>query len=318
MHKEVELQTIGGDNNRSKVQLANMQFVISKRLIADLPLVPTNNLIYSLVDDMQVGLYEDLGDINNCDANWDEWLQRTVDILKAEGYLGESSIMINRPAITTTAANDNIRPFIMEMFDEDDIPNEVFDKIDDVTLNEINNKAWQEAFDDAREHIDVDGLSDEDKEDKIQYSDYFCNKYPSILKQYILEKNSCKTVKKHRLHMQASIDFEELEADYNIGESNGVYTASINYGVKVPSETPDELYAQFKSFSKDELINYLGADKVYETLLDIANEMSGDADWLELDENELLHDTKVEDIKEVSDGVEVWFGYTAFSDYIDE
>ena len=319
MHKEVELQTIGGDNNRSKVQLANMQFVISKRLIADLPLVPTNNLIYSLVDDMQVGLYEDLGDINNCDANWDEWLQRTVDILKAEGYLGESSIMINRPAITTTAANDNIRPFIMEMFDEDDIPNEVFDKIDDVTLNEINDKAWQEAFDDAREHIDVDGLSDEDKEDKIQYSDYFCDKYPALLKQYILEKDSCKTAKKtNRLLKRAAVDFEELDAGYKIGESNGVETASIDYGVKVPSDTPDELYAQLKSFSKDELIDYLGTDKIHETLLDIADEMSGDADWLEFDENELFNDTKVDDIKEVSDGVEVWFSYTAFSDYIDE
>jgi hypothetical protein len=122
--KEVELQTIGGDNNRSKVQLANMQFVISKRLIADLPLVPTNNLIYSLVDDMQVGLYDDLGSIDDCDANWNEWLQRTVDILQAEGYLGSNSIMINRPAITTTAsAKDNIIPFIMEMF-EDQIPTE--------------------------------------------------------------------------------------------------------------------------------------------------------------------------------------------------
>jgi hypothetical protein len=192
MHKEVELQTIGGDNNRSKVQLANMQFVISKRLIADLPLVPTNNLIYSLVDDMQVGLYDDLGSIDDCDANWNEWLQRTVDILQAEGYLGSNSIMINRPAITTTAsAKDNIRPFIMEMF-EDQIPTECINNIDDETLNEINDKAWQEALDDAQKFINTDGLSTEAAADKIQYSDYFCDNYTSMLKQYILQKDNNK------------------------------------------------------------------------------------------------------------------------------
>lgn len=192
MHKEVELQTIGGDNNRSKVQLANMQFVISKRLIADLPLVPTNNLIYSLVDDMQVGLYDDLGSIDDCDANWNEWLQRTVDILQAEGYLGSNSIMINRPAITTTAsAKDNIRPFIMEMF-EDQIPTECINNIDDETLNEINDEAWQEALDDAQKFINTDGLSTEAAADKIQYSDYFCDNYTSMLKQYILQKDNNK------------------------------------------------------------------------------------------------------------------------------
>ena len=87
IHKEIELRTINGDNNRSKYEQANMAFVIAKRLIADLPLTPTNDLIYSIVDDIQVGLYDDLGNINNCDNNWQDWLNRTVEILQAQGRL---------------------------------------------------------------------------------------------------------------------------------------------------------------------------------------------------------------------------------------
>ena len=91
----------------------------------------------------------------------------------------------------------------------------------------------------------------------------------------------------------------------------------------VHCEKIGEILAQIHNLKYDELNldSQIKEDKFridWLKLLDIANEMSGDADWLELDENELLHDTKVEDIKEVSDGVEVWFGYTAFSDYIDE
>lgn len=87
MHREVELHTINGDNNRSKIEQANMTFVIAKRLIADLPLVPTNDLLYSIVDDIQVGLYDDLGTVETCDKNWDEWLERTLYILRSQGKL---------------------------------------------------------------------------------------------------------------------------------------------------------------------------------------------------------------------------------------
>ena len=97
MHKEVELHTLNGDNNRSKIQQANLQFVIAKRLVAGLPLVPTNDLVYSIVDDIQLGLYDDLGDISECDKNWNEWLKRTVYILRAQGRLLSYNSSIGKP-----------------------------------------------------------------------------------------------------------------------------------------------------------------------------------------------------------------------------
>ena len=101
LYKEIELRTINGDNNRSKYEQANMTFVIAKRLIADLPLTPTNDLIYSIVDDIQVGLYDDLGTVNTCDKNWNEWLNRTVEILQAQGRLVNYSNSISKTMIQT-------------------------------------------------------------------------------------------------------------------------------------------------------------------------------------------------------------------------
>ena len=96
MHQEVELSTIGGDNLRSKSMLANRQFLIAKRLIAALPLVPTNDLTYNLLDDIQAGFYDDLGEAED---NWDAWVQRTVELLVAEGRLMPYDIGIYKPAI---------------------------------------------------------------------------------------------------------------------------------------------------------------------------------------------------------------------------
>ena len=100
MHKEVELSTINGDNNRSKINQANLAFVIAKRLVADLPLVPTNDLIYSIVDDIQVGLYDDLGSLASCDKNWDKWLERTVYILRSQGRLLDYNLNTHKPIMT--------------------------------------------------------------------------------------------------------------------------------------------------------------------------------------------------------------------------
>ena len=97
LHREIELRTIDGDNNRSKYEQASMIFVVAKRLIADLPLVPTNDLVYSIVDDIQVGLYDDLGNVDNCESNWDQWLQRTVEILQAQGRLITYDVDMPKP-----------------------------------------------------------------------------------------------------------------------------------------------------------------------------------------------------------------------------
>ena len=99
MHREVELHTIDGNNNRSRIQQANLAFVIAKRLIADLPLVPTNDLIYSIVDDIQVGMYDDLGSLETCDQNWKDWLERTKYILASQGRLLMYDTQLRKPAM---------------------------------------------------------------------------------------------------------------------------------------------------------------------------------------------------------------------------
>lgn len=85
MHEEVTRHTVDGNNNRSQVQQAQMEFLISKRLLACLPIVPTNERVYELAQDIQGGLFEDLGDLVNCEQNWDMWVARTADILRAKG-----------------------------------------------------------------------------------------------------------------------------------------------------------------------------------------------------------------------------------------
>lgn len=94
MHQEVELSVIGGDNLRSKSMLANKQFLIAKRLIAALPLVPTNDLTYNLLDDIQAGFFDDLGEPED---NWNAWLNRTYELLIAEGRVMPYDTHINKP-----------------------------------------------------------------------------------------------------------------------------------------------------------------------------------------------------------------------------
>lgn len=316
MHKEVELHAINGDNNRSKVQQANRQFLIAKRLLADLPLVPTNNLVYSIVDDMQVGLYDDLGDIASCDKNWDEWLNRTAELMRAEGYLLSVDARIHKPCMEVkaskkTAADENTRRFIKEMFDDDDVSDEAIDSLDDETLNRINDKAWQEAFDYTKERVNTDGLSDETVLNKIQYSDIFCNKYPELLKEYITEAS------KKEVTASNDVDITEIEASYNVGESNGCYVAHIDYGIKVNTDTPEEEAEKLRAMSVNDLIDYLGKDEIYAQFVNLSDEMEGECSgWYSTDEDKIKDSIYIDSIKETQDGVDVWLGFYAFSDYI--
>ena len=99
IYKEIELMTINGNNNRSLLQQADMHFIIAKRIIADLPLSPTNDLMYKIVDDMMEGKYADLGPIDNCDENWEQWLQRTKDILQNNGRWVKIDTTIHKPIL---------------------------------------------------------------------------------------------------------------------------------------------------------------------------------------------------------------------------
>ena len=83
MHEEVNKHVVDGDNKRSLEQQAQFEFVIAKRLIASLPLTPTSELVLNLAQDLRNGLFDDLGNIFECEDNWQDWVDRTYEILRS-------------------------------------------------------------------------------------------------------------------------------------------------------------------------------------------------------------------------------------------
>lgn len=83
VHEEVNRHVVDGNNTRSLEQQAQMEFVIAKRLLACLPITPTNERIFELAQDLRSGLFDDLGDVFNCEQNWEEWVERTYELLRA-------------------------------------------------------------------------------------------------------------------------------------------------------------------------------------------------------------------------------------------
>lgn len=82
IHNEVEKQMTNPEGNTSQVLNAQMDFVIAKRLLADLPIVPTNERTYELCQEIQMGCFEDCGDP---EENWELWKKRAREILEAKG-----------------------------------------------------------------------------------------------------------------------------------------------------------------------------------------------------------------------------------------
>ena len=99
MHEIVEQHVIDGNNYLSMREQADLHFVIAKRLIADLPLVSTNDLIYTIVSDMYNGLYDDLGPIEDANKNWPEWVERCKELCIAEGKLWSTVDFYKKPLI---------------------------------------------------------------------------------------------------------------------------------------------------------------------------------------------------------------------------
>ncbi len=87
MHREVERHITDKDGNRWRVQQSQMAFLIAKRLIAALPLVPTNERVYELSQDIVIGKFDDICSIEECEKEqyWDLWVQRTKELLKSNG-----------------------------------------------------------------------------------------------------------------------------------------------------------------------------------------------------------------------------------------
>ena len=84
MHEEVNRHVVDGNNTRSLEQQAQMEFVIAKRLLASLPITPTNERVFDLANDLQNGLFADLGDVFTCEQNWQDWVERTSELLRTK------------------------------------------------------------------------------------------------------------------------------------------------------------------------------------------------------------------------------------------
>lgn len=89
MHREVEKHITDKDGNRYRIQQANMAFLLAKRLLAALPMVPTNERVYELAQDITVGKFDDICPIEESEDpnNWDKWVERTKQLLIANGIL---------------------------------------------------------------------------------------------------------------------------------------------------------------------------------------------------------------------------------------
>ena len=94
MHEEVMQHIISEPSGiRSKVQQSSMAFVIAKDLMAALPLVPANEVLYNLVQDIEAGHYDDISTLEDAEKeeNWEAWKERTKEILIAKGLLVKTS-----------------------------------------------------------------------------------------------------------------------------------------------------------------------------------------------------------------------------------
>ena len=86
IHREVE-EIISSDEIRTKVLLSKMEFLIAKRLLAELPIVPTNERLYELAQDIHLGFFEDISSIDEADKHWEAWVERTNDLLQSKHIL---------------------------------------------------------------------------------------------------------------------------------------------------------------------------------------------------------------------------------------
>ena len=64
----------------------SQSFLLAKQFLADIPLVPTGNLIYLLTEQIQFGLLDGVCDINDVKTHWKECLEVIECYLKNVGY----------------------------------------------------------------------------------------------------------------------------------------------------------------------------------------------------------------------------------------
>ena len=87
MHKEVDKYIEDPTQTHTQVVRANNAMLLARRLLQDLPMVPTNERIFELAQEIEIGLFDDLGTLEEAEKNWQAWKDRTVEILKAQKIL---------------------------------------------------------------------------------------------------------------------------------------------------------------------------------------------------------------------------------------
>lgn len=64
-----------------------LSFQTATDLMAALPLVPVNDRIYELVQDIQSGAFSDISSVEDAQDYWEQWVERTKEILRARKIL---------------------------------------------------------------------------------------------------------------------------------------------------------------------------------------------------------------------------------------
>jgi hypothetical protein len=90
MHEEVEkhIEDSNKGKNRSRELYSQQEYITAKRILAEIPVTPTNERIYELVEDIKKGEFKDISTVAQAKKNWSDWVKRTTTILKDRGVIG--------------------------------------------------------------------------------------------------------------------------------------------------------------------------------------------------------------------------------------
>lgn len=86
LNNEITEKEVTKQNKRPEGYFANA-FDLAKSLISELPIVPTNDRVYELVQDIERGDYDDISPIEEAGKHWEEYVERTKEILRGRRIL---------------------------------------------------------------------------------------------------------------------------------------------------------------------------------------------------------------------------------------
>ena len=76
-------------NTNSSKNLSDIEFLIAKQLLADMPIIPTSERLYDLTDQLKLGLFDDICTMEDVYNHWPECLDRVREYLKSINILLE-------------------------------------------------------------------------------------------------------------------------------------------------------------------------------------------------------------------------------------